>query len=155
MSELNQNNRRLSRLAIISQHVAAHTREHFGTVWGDFWRIGSFFLGTCLFRLNATLHRTLSFPFRAVYALWKSTMLCWFRCVFDANGGCSGPWWAPNVALKMLIAFDRWWGLSVPGNSADGRCPAWPTPRCVWAPVYCYKKHSKMTIWCKWLRIRS
>lgn len=76
MSELNQNNRRLSRLAIISQHVAAHRREHFGTVWGDFWHIGSFFLGTCLFRLNATLHRTLCPSPSGLFMLFESQRCC-------------------------------------------------------------------------------
>lgn len=60
MSALNQN-KRLSRLAIISKHVAADKRKRFGTVWVDFCQgefsfsiAGSFFC-TCLFLLNATL----------------------------------------------------------------------------------------------------
>lgn len=50
MSALNQN-KRLSRLAIISKHVAADKRKRFGTVWVDFCQgefsfsiAGSFFL---------------------------------------------------------------------------------------------------------------
>lgn len=69
MSVLNQN-KRLSRLAIISKHVAADKRKRFGTVWVDFCQgefsfsiAGSFFC-TCLFLLNATLflHTVCPFP---------------------------------------------------------------------------------------------
>lgn len=72
MSALNQNNKRLSRLAIISEHVAADKRKRFGTVWVDFCQ-GEFSIflcfGTCLFCLNATLFaRCVSFSFRAVYS---------------------------------------------------------------------------------------
>lgn len=76
MSALNQNNKRLSRLAIISEHVAADKRKQFGTVWVDFCQgefsfsvPGSFFSGTCLFLLNATLFaHCVSFSFGAVYS---------------------------------------------------------------------------------------
>lgn len=75
MSELNQNNKRLSRLAIISEHVAAHRREHFGTVWVDFWQAGSFF-GTCLFRLNVTLCHMLCPSPSGLFILFESQWCC-------------------------------------------------------------------------------
>lgn len=72
-----------------------------------------------------------------------------------ANGGCSLTWWGPNVALKMLITFDRWWELRVPGNFADGRCTTRLTSMSVWADGYCNKKHSSRKLCCRWLRIRT
>lgn len=143
MSELKQNNKRLSRLAIISKHVAAHRREHFGTVWVDFWRAGSFF-GTCLFCPNVTLRHMLSPAPSGVFILFESQRCCVDFGVYIffsyANGGCSVTWWGPNVALKMLITFDRWWELCVPGNSANGHCPTRLTSMSVWADGYCNKK---------------
>lgn len=73
MSELNQNNRRLSRLAIISKHVAAHRREHFGTVWDDFWRTSSFFSVPVY---SATLHRTLCPSPLGMFMLFERQRCC-------------------------------------------------------------------------------
>lgn len=158
MSGLKQNNKRLSRLAIISKHVAAHRREHFGTVWVDFWRAGSFF-GTCLFCPNVTLHYMLCPAPSGVFILFESQRCCVDFGVYIffsyANGGCSVTWWGPNVTLKMLITFDRWWELCVPGNSADGHCTTRLSSMSVWADGYCNKKHSVMKLCCRWLRIRS
>lgn len=82
MSALNQNNKRLSRLAIISEHVAADKRKRFGTVWVDFCQgefsfsvPGSFFGGgTCLFLPTAapSAHRV----FFSLWAVYREAPRC-------------------------------------------------------------------------------
>lgn len=93
MSVLNQNNKSLSRLAIISKHVAADKRKRFGTVWVDFCQEDfSSFIPDSFFRYlfipfenDPSLH-TVSPCFLQACLLQESTMLCWFRGVLMLMG---------------------------------------------------------------------
>lgn len=155
MSALNQNNKSLSRLAIISKHVAADKRKRFGTVWVDFCQgefsfsiPGSiFFSPWYLFILserNPFLHSVCPFPSRTVYSNVVLTSWC-----FDANGGCSEGG-APgslmsskcrSIAERCLLPLtgDEVFAVEeIGGGLADrreGGCPSWLISRCVWERV--------------------
>lgn len=98
MSALNQNNKRLSRLAIISEHVAADKRKQFGTVWADFCR-GEFSFavpGSIFFWylfIPSEHDPVCPFP-SGLFTLRFNDVVLIVGC-FDANGGCAvggAPW---------------------------------------------------------------
>lgn len=129
ISALNQNNKRLSRLAIISKHVAADKRKRFGNVWvvfcgGEFSSsvAGFFFFYTCLFLLNATLSLHTVHPLPAgqftvrisnVVLISMGLFFFFLMLMVDVRWEEPVAWWAPNVWFRwmMLIASDRWWGF--------------------------------------------
>lgn len=124
ISVLNQNNKRLSRLAIISKHVAADKRKRFGNVWavfcgGEFSSsfAGSFFYISVYFFWMQPFLCTLCILSLQDCLLWESAMLCWFRCVFsffvlllmvDARWEEPMAWWAPNVWVSLNDAYCFW-----------------------------------------------
>lgn len=140
MSVLNQNNKSLSRLAIISKHVAADKRKRFGTVWVDFCQEDfSSFIPDSFFRYlfipfenDPSLH-TVSPCFLQACLLQESTMLCWFRGVLMlivGGASCLMSSKCLAVAERCLVPLtgDEEWG----GGLAEKGCPGWLTSRCVW-----------------------
>lgn len=141
MSVLNQNNKSLSRLAIISKHVAADKRKRFGTVWVDFCQedfssfIPDSFFGTCLFPLKMTPHCEPLFS-SSLFTSRVNDVVLVSGC-FDANGGCSVGGASCLMSSKCLAVAERClvpltgdeeWG----GGLAEKGCPGWLTSRCVW-----------------------
>lgn len=146
MSELNQNNKRLSRLAIISEHVAEHRREHFGTVWDDFLAGGLLFLSVPVYsawKRPVAGPASSTHPPPGLFMLGVALISPFFGVffstfVFDANGGTLGGLdelqMLPRRCLLRLTGDDE--DFEFQENSAEGRCPAPPTPRCAWAPAF-------------------
>lgn len=149
MSMLNQNNKRLSRLAIISEHVAADKRKRFGTVRADFCQAefsfsvqGSFFFFLVPVYSFWTRPRV-SFSFRAVYSESQDVVL--ISGCFDANGGCAVGGACGLMSSKcsrvaerrlLLLTGDEAFAVGeIGGGLAHGGCPSWLISRCVWEHV--------------------
>lgn len=145
MSVLNQNNKSLSRLAIISKHVAADKRKRFGTVWVDFCQEDfSFFIpGFLFFFFLVPVYslwkwpslRTVS-PFPSgLFTLRASDVMLVSGC-FDAHGGCSLGGASCLMNSKCTAISER---CVEPltgdeehvGGLVDRGCRGWLTSRCV------------------------
>lgn len=149
MSGLNQNNKSLSRLAIISEHVAADKRKRFWSRLGWFLPRRIFFLHPRLFFWYLFISPKYNPPppplFLHVVGLFPQE-LCGLRVTvvvlgsgcLGANGGCSAglDWWALMSLTLMIDAYCTWqvmrplwlrrWAL------IDRGCPNWLILRCVW-----------------------
>ena len=147
MSALNQNNKRPSRLAIISEHVAADKRKQFGAVWVDFCQFSFSFFSVPVYPFRMWPFCTLC-VLLPLGCLLSDVVLIW-GC-FDANGGCSVGGTRGLMSSKcsgiaerylLLLTGDEafvaeqigWRGLSqlTDFKVCVGACGSWPGPASV------------------------